>query len=373
MTQSTKALLSAALLWCGAASAQFWNPLQTPNPFGGSPIQYAAGDPHMRWEASIGKWVSTQSIGAGVQLFYSTDMRLWSPGPVIMDASKKPSGMNLSPLAAAWPSGMNQDVNFWAPEVHKVGNKFVVVTSGNFDYWYYTTYSRGGIVIGTASNIAGPYTFRSTPIIGNGTDTYIDPTVFQDPKTSKYYLAYVKWVGGNDHQSLDMIELNSTDPTQTVGVPRTLLSTATQMRNHEIAWGTNRRIIEGPGLFVAASGAYVLYYAAGNCEPNGTVNKSSQYSFNMAVSNTGATVNVWNASFTKSTAPSLVGSPGMTNPGHGSIVKDKAGKLWLYAHYHQDPSDGWRRVFMQPVLTSVYGYYFEGGAAQGWITSMPVP
>ena len=179
---------------------------------------------------------------------------------------------------------------------------------------------------------------------------------------------------GSDHQSLEARELTvPATGTPTVGGARTLLSTSTQMRGHEVAFSPNRRIIEGPGL-VYLNGNYVLYYAAGSCERDGAPNKVNSYTLNLALGNMGPGINMSNVSFTKANGPSLVGNAEKTNTGHGTMVVDKAGKPFFYGHYiPASDSTGLRRTFFQEMLTGPYGYYFQDGVVQDVYDSARAP
>lgn len=79
--------------------------------------------------------------------------------------------------------------SYWAPEIHKVGSRHVIVYAGRAQ--------DGLMCIGLAvsSNVTGPYRDLGHPLVRPITDQgekvgAIDPTLWTDPSTKKTYLIW---------------------------------------------------------------------------------------------------------------------------------------------------------------------------------------
>jgi beta-xylosidase len=62
---------------------------------------------------------------------------------------------------------------------------------------------------------------------------------------------------------------------------------------------------------------------------------------------------------------------GILGPGHPSVIRDRAGKLWMVYHQQKDETRGWNRIIcIDPVWFDGEGV-LHGKASRG--TSLPAP
>jgi beta-xylosidase len=318
--------------------------------------------------------------GSGCRVLESTNLlRFRRPIDVCGSAAgKHPASMVLTPRPE------DQNVNFWGTEVSKIGNTYVLVTSGMRSWG---SYSRGAIWIGTASNIAGPYTWSSDAVVKDPNSTMIDPSLFVGPDGR----IWLTWVQHQDrpawslHNTLYAIELAANPaqqfPVRAGATPTAVLSTDVEPQDRELAFPrSGQRIVEGQGVFYR-DGRYYLYYAAGTCEYH--EREGRPYTFNVASSTTFPT------RFQKPSAPLLAGGRGWRMPGHGAVFQDGNGGYWLAAHAFQngdttcestDPGVrafcAFRRtLFLQSMSYDSFNQRFSigDGILQPGLQAVPVP
>ncbi|HSI73730.1 MAG TPA: family 43 glycosylhydrolase, partial [Fimbriimonas sp.] len=151
----------------------------------------AGADPHaMVIDGKV--WMYPTHSGGGGPLFHaysSIDLRTWQDhGPVLTFAD------------VAWIGDDGQPTHYaWAPAVARRGRSY---------YFYYSvgpqgkTPARLGVAVG--SSPAGPFKDSGKPLLtgGNGFEA-IDPMVFFDPVSGKYFL----YAGGSAGARLKVFEL----------------------------------------------------------------------------------------------------------------------------------------------------------------------
>lgn len=202
--------------------------------------------------------------------------------------------------SAAVPAWADRD--FWAPELHKVGNTYVAYFSAR--------HNNGIFAIGTATatNPAGPYTAQPQPLLQTGSPGVIDAHFFRAPNGQNYLL----WKpDGNAVGQTTPIRIQplSADGLSLTGSPTTLLT-------NTLSW--EGALIEGPWM-IYEGGFYYLFYSA-----NGYASTSYAVGVARATSPTGP--------FTKHGAPILVTRGAWAGPGHGSVVRGPRGD-WVHVYH----------------------------------------
>ncbi|HPY16328.1 MAG: Beta-xylosidase [Deltaproteobacteria bacterium ADurb.Bin207] len=195
--------------------------------------------------------------------------------------------------------------HFWAPEIHKIGSKFVA---------YFTAkHKNGALSIGaaTASAALGPYKDIGKPLLNNPSMGLIDATHYEDPQ-GKHYLLWKE--DGNAVGKPTPIygqELAS-NGLSLVGSPVKLIT-------NDMAW--EGALVEGPWL-IDHGGYYYLFYSA-----NGYASASYGVSVARASSPLGP--------YKKAPAPLLRTAGAWAGPGHGSILTTPRGETWHIYHSWQ--------------------------------------
>jgi len=197
----------------------------------------------------------------------------------------------------AWASG-----DFWAPELHKVGTKYVAYFSAR--------HTNGVFALGaaTASSPAGPYTALASPLLRTPSPGVIDVHFFEAP-TGERYLLWKPDSNAIGQQTSIRIQRLSADGLSLTGSPTTLLV-------NDRAWEGN--VIEGPWM-ISRNGFFYLFYSA-----NGYASTRYAVGVARATSPTGP--------FTKAPNPLLVTRGAWAGPGHGSIVRGPGGD-WVHVFH----------------------------------------
>lgn len=234
---------------------------------------------------------------------------------------------------ASKPTWAERD--FWAPELHRVGDRYVVYFSAR--------HVDGDLAIGvaTSSSLLGPYEDRGEPLIRDALGA-IDAHQFEAEDGARYLL----WkLDGNAHGMPTPILLQplTEDGLELTGSPSTLLTNSD-------AWEAN--VVEGPWLIYEA-GYYYLFYS-------GNSYASAGYALGVARSTSLA------GPFTKALEPILVSSGPWAGPGHGSALRAPTGD-WLFV-FHAWAADriGQSPPGRQVLLTRI-------GWNEGWPTMLGAP
>jgi arabinan endo-1,5-alpha-L-arabinosidase len=232
------------------------------------------------------------------------------------------------------PAWANQTQNFWAPHV---------IQSGNTYYMYYSadpnTLTGLCLAVATATNPAGPFTDKGTPLKCGTGFVNIDPMAYDDPRSGKKYLYW-----GSGFQPIKVQEL---------GADRVSFAPATQpvdliMPINSPDPNMYRDLVEGAWV-TFRNGYYYMFFSGDDCCT------SAHYAIMVARS-------------TDPTGPFEVmpenfgvivhGNDKWLGPGHNSVIRDDKSVDWLVYHaYH--PADRARgRVMIMNRL--VYG-------SDGWV------
>lgn len=119
--------------------------------------------------------VTTRTTPDRIPIYHSRDLVHWQKIGQVFQA------------AVPWIS--TTQPSYWAPEIHKVGTKFVIVYAGR---------AKDGLMcigLAVASNVSGPYHDLGHPVVKPILDQgfkvgAIDPTIWRDPASKKTYLIW---------------------------------------------------------------------------------------------------------------------------------------------------------------------------------------
>jgi arabinan endo-1,5-alpha-L-arabinosidase len=227
------------------------------------------------------------NAGSAFPISTSSDLVHWTRAGSIFPAGSRPS----------WATG-----DFWAPEIHHVGNHFVAYFSAR--------HLDGQLSVGAASapSALGPFTDLGAPLVHSASGGVIDVTEFEDGSGQPYLV----W----------KVDGNATgQPTPILAQPLSadglsLLGSPTQLITNDLAW--EGAVTEGP-FVIRSHGDYFLFYS-GNSYANGT------YALGVARSTNplGPYVKF---------GPPIVHTRGVwVGPGHCSVVTAPSGELALVYH-----------------------------------------
>ena len=217
----------------------------------------------------------------------SNDLVNWTSAGNIFPSASKPIWAN---------------ANFWAPEIHPVGSRFVAYFSAqNTD---------GKLAVGAASaaSATGPFTDIGAPLVHDPNMGLIDASEFTDADGSHYLL----WKeDGNAVGKPTPIHAQklATDGLSLTGTPATLIT-------NDQTW--EGPLVEGP-FMVAHGGMYYLFYSG-----NGYA--TAKYAVGVARASSPL------GPFVKMTTPILVTGGAWAGPGHCSVVDTPAGDTYIVFH-----------------------------------------
>ena len=283
---------------------------------GGNPIRAAdTADPGVLYEG--GKWYVTHtSSGRHWENRYpvltSTDLVNWKDAGYIFPADLLPKWGNKS---SSW----------WAPEIHKVGNRYVA-------YFTIRQNSNNRFAIGaaTAPRPDLPYTDVGKPIVINPDVGLIDVTYYKDPNTQKQYLIWKE--DQNDFNPprptpLIMSEM-TTDGLGLVGKPKELL------RNDQKWEGV---LVEAPSLIHHGDWYYLFYSANGFA--------SDEYAVGVARSK-----DIWGP-YEKFPKQILTSDKNFSGPGHQYVIQDDKGAWHMFYHARIRELGTGHRFLMHDLIT----------------------
>jgi xylan 1,4-beta-xylosidase len=180
----------------------------------------------------------------GIRLYSSKDLMHWKFEHWLVKSSELPENCPYKH-------------RFWAPEIHKFGNKFYLIFYA--DNWIKDEYNAAGKMgyvafVGMADKVTGPYE-NITWLKGSGCDT----TIFQDDDGKTYAIMPF----GNDYiQQMDMSGMTNGGVIQLVGERKMIMA----CNNSDVGKKTSPGYLEGPWL-MKHDGKYVLFTAAPYKEP----------------------------------------------------------------------------------------------------------
>lgn len=277
------AVTAASLLACGT---------EKPAPEG-EEITFA--DPTIFVEN--GKYYLTGTRGAGAigfQMLESTDLVNWTPCHADSSRFVLRKGDH---TFGEW--------GFWAPQVYRHGNKYLL---------FYTANEQ--VVVAQSDSLTGHYTQEVVRPI-DGSEKNIDPFLFKDDDGS-YYLYHVRFDNGNYLWSARYdIENDSIDRSTLV---RCFGLTDAWEKTDDGRWSP---VMEGPTVMKLDDGNYYMFYSA-----NHFLNQDYAVGYATAPAPQGPwTKYKGNPIIHKS----IVGEPGS---GHGDFFRGADGKPYYVYHIH---------------------------------------
>jgi beta-xylosidase len=217
----------------------------------------------------------------------STDLVHWKSAGFVFPSANKPT----------WAKG-----DYWAPEIHRVGNHYVAYFSARHD--------DGRLSIGAATGptAVGPFTDIGQPLIHDASMGMIDVTELEGADQKPYLV----WKADGNAVG---------KPTPIYGQPLTASGTALTgnrktLITNDLGWEGN--VVEGP-FVVLRGGQYHLFYS-GNAYYNGT------YAVGVATASSPL------GPYTKAGAPILKTNGAWVGPGHCSVVDSPSGETVMVYH-----------------------------------------
>jgi len=270
-------------------------------------MKYAYGDP-AAIRAGRSYYVAATSNNApdAGPLVKSKDLRRWSPAGFIFPRDRRP----------AWHDQDAETYDFWAPEIHKVGKRYIA---------YYTARDNSGqLAIGAAfaPRVEGPWTDLGRPLIRDERVGLIDSHHFFDPASGKHYLYWKKDGNGLNPKEKTTVYARelSADGLSLVGPRREVLE-------NDQAWEGD--VIEGEWLAYHDGWYYVFY--------SGNDYTTKDYALGVARSRSPL------GPFEKNPRRLLRTGAVAVGPGHCSIVKGRRGEDLLVYHAYDPGKAGYRR------------------------------
>ncbi len=219
-----------------------------------------------------------------------------------------------------FPEGQRPDWavrDFWAPEVHKVGDAYVA---------YYTARDRTGhLCIGAAraEDPLGPYTDLGRPLVREEEVGVIDANFFKDDNGRQYLI----WKeDGNDNGRPTPLVIRELRP-DGMG----FVGEGTDLITNDLPWEGN--LVEAPWM-IKRDGQYYLFYSA-------NAYYDDRYCVGVARSDSLA------GPFEKSPLPILHSDEEWAGPGHGSVVVDPEGRDVFIYHSWERGEEEKGRVLMK--------------------------
>ncbi|HEY5937630.1 MAG TPA: glycoside hydrolase family 43 protein [Kofleriaceae bacterium] len=285
-----------------AAAPQYRNPLG-PNCADPGVIKIVGTDGRpMFWAACTGN---------GYPLWKSRDLVSWTRAGHIFTLKTKPK----------WASK-----NFWAPEIHKVGDGLVAYFSAHSP-------SRNRMCVGAAraKTMAGPWRDIGRPLVCNSHVGLIDAHAYTDGATGKLYLYYK--TDGNGLRPQEKTILFAHQLTANgigfVGKRRALL-------RNTLAWEGD--VVEAPWVIHRGNFYYLFYSGFRYC--------NATYGVGVARARSPL------GPFTKKSGPILRSNASWSGPGHNSTVS-AGGRRYLVYHAwegaHDCNDDGARKLLLDRI------------------------
>lgn len=243
-------------------------------------------------------------------VYISTDLIHWNKGPRVFQSRER---------------------GVWAPDV------FFSADDAMF-YLYYTVNGRIGVAV--AARPDGKFEDRGT-LISNAIDAHL----FRDDDGS-YYLYYARY------PEFAIFVQPMESPLRKKGAPVELISPKEVWEKKDVP------VTEAPWT-IKHQGVYYLLYSGGSAD-------SEDYAIGYATSKNPL------GPFTKYQGnPIIHKGKGIFGPGHPSVIRDQAGKLWLVYHQQKDRTRGWNRIICIDPLWFDAGGVLHGKASRA--TSRPAP
>lgn len=208
------------------------------------------------------------------------------------------------PEPPAWASG-----NFWAPELCAWKGRF---------YLYYTARKKDGplsVAVASADRPDGPWTDHG-PLVSQEAGS-IDGAAIDDENGQRFLV----WKeDGNSRQLPTILWAQPLDETGT-----RLTGERREILRNDVKW--EGAVVEGPFL-LKRDGWFHLFYAGNSC-----CGSRAEYAEGSARSK--SLLGPWEKCPRN---PLLAANEAFRAPGHGSIVDDPSGRLWLLYHAYSQPT-----------------------------------
>ena len=230
------------------------------------------------------------------------------------------------PVKPVWA---NQTQNFFAPHVSQIGGTY-------FMYFSADPNTRTGLclAVATATNPAGPFTDKGTPLKCGGGFVNIDPMQFDDPATGKKLLY---WGSGFEPLKVQELAENRIDFAPN-SQPINLINPISDSNP-----ANYRNLVEGSWI-TFRNGYYYLFFSGDDCC-------------------TTAHYAVMEARSTSATGPFTVlpenngviikANDKWLGPGHNSVIRDDKSTDWIVYHAYHPENRGKGRVMLMNRL--IYG------------------
>lgn len=259
----------------------------------------------IRYSESPDPWALYNEEDGYYYLMVTTGDGVW------LQRSRKLQDVGKAKKIMIWLSGNKIKSNVWAPELHRINDKWYIYSCGCLKRNYEEKSMRLFVLESQTNSPLGPYTYEGlllpeTPAI--------DPTIWQNPFTKELYIAWSQF--DEEGQSIYIAPMK--DPTK-VGYPRIRIS------KPEYDWEKNGAPInEGPEFLYRDGKLFLIYSASGTWTPN--------YCLGMLTleGNNPLDPKDWKKIpepvFKRSDKNRVWG------PGHCSFVKTPKGEYWIVYH-----------------------------------------
>ncbi|MBK7863055.1 MAG: family 43 glycosylhydrolase [Archangiaceae bacterium] len=246
--------------------------------FANSVLDVSCPDPGVMRDVDGGYVMVCTSGGPGYPIRTSPDLVRWTSRGTVFTAATKP----------AWATG-----DFWAPEMHRVGNNRYVL-------YFSARHTDNSLAIGaaTATTPLGPWTAKATPLVKEAYPGVIDVHQFTGPD-GRLWLLWKR--DGNAVNGPTPIRIQ-----QLAADGVTKMGAVTDLIDHDQTW--EGKLVEAPWM-IFEGGFYYLFYSANNYG-------NATYAIGVARSTSPT------GPFTKSPDNPVLFSKGdWAGPGHGSVVR----------------------------------------------------
>ncbi|KAM0421245.1 hypothetical protein ACHAPT_010967 [Fusarium lateritium] len=308
---SYSTLLTLVGLWSCLASG-FTNPIKT------------GSDPHIAYHDGMYYLTSTTW----------TDVRITAASTI--------EGLKTAESHVIWSDRSNPSraCNFWAPEIHKVGDHWYVYFSAsvcNADWGIVLPSLRVYVLEGGTENpLSADYDISGPIVPPNYNAGMLDATLFDIEGTKYFLFSAVDGPESPDGASLWIAELLSP----------TTCGNATMIAAPEFDWEQeDSAVLEGPYGIISPAGTIYVVYSADSCN-------TPAYKLGVMKFTAGADP-LDPESWTKFTEPIFQTMNGLYGPAHNAFFKSPdSTEDWQVFHANLNANDGCgstRKTFIQPV------------------------
>ncbi|KAH7174078.1 glycosyl hydrolase [Fusarium flagelliforme] len=261
---------------------------------------------------------------------------------VRITAASTIEGLKTAESVVIWSDVSDPDraCNFWAPEIHKVGDRWhVYFTASKCDPdWGVVLPTLKVYVLegGMEHPLSSDYRLLDPIVPPNYNGGMLDATLFDIADTRYLLFSAVNGPESPDGASLWIAELLSA----------VTCGNATMIAAPEYEWEKeDSAVLEGPYGIISPSGTTMVVYSADSCS-------TPAYKLGVMTLTAGADP-LRRASWIKSSTPIFETKNGLYGPGHNAFFKSPDGKQdWQVFHANLEANAGCgpsRKTFIQPV------------------------